>query len=286
MRKILILTLIPLFLLSSDFKKEKEKVFDELMLIMTKQEKKEFKKIDSQEELRKFVEDFWRRRDPDPSDERNEVKETYYKRMEETKRLFREPGRKPWLTDRGRVYMILGRPTFWKKEVMQKGTTENYERWDYEDLHLVIFFVDRHGMGKYELSQPSPKFIDIYEHERKFFLPRATKVSMTLSVEIDRKAKKLYIHIPLNSFAFTKKEGKFYANFLLRFSYGHPQEAQPRTFEQKMSVGVSAKDIKAGNKEITIPLSIAPLKGEYVIIIEIEDLVSGNKVSKTYKLKI
>ncbi len=286
MRKLLILALIPLFLLAADFKKEKEEVFDELMLIMTKQEKKEFKKIKNEEELRKFVEDFWKRRDPDPSDQKNEVKELYYKRMEETKRLFREPGRKPWLTDRGRVYMMLGRPTSWRKEEMQKNTTVNYERWDYEDLHLVVYFEDEYGLGKYKLSEPSPKFIEIYEHERKFFLPRTRKAPMEISVEIDRKAKKLFIHVPLNSFSFTKKDGKFYANFVFRFSYGHPDEPQPKTLSQKMSVAVSAQDIKAGDKEITIPLSIAPLKGNYIIMIEVEDLVSGDKVSKTYKLKI
>jgi len=287
LRKILILLIIPLFLLSSDnFKKEKQEVFDQLQLIMTDQEKKEFKSIKTEEELKKFVEEFWKRRDPDPSDDKNEVKELYYKRMKETMRLFREPGRKPWLTDRGKVYMILGKPISWRRDFMNKNTTVNSELWSYDDMNLWVSFEDKHGMGRYELVDPSPKFIEIYEHERKFFLPRVHKLPMKLSVEIDRKAKKLFVHVPLNSFAFTKKDGKYYANFLFRFSYGHPDEPQPKTFTQKMSVPVSEKDIKAGDKEITIPLSIAPLKGVYIIMVEVEDLVSGNKVSKTYKMRI
>ncbi len=289
MRKTLTLLISVIFALSligGNFKGEKRKVYDELQLIMTPQEKAEFKKIKTEEELRKFVEEFWKRRDPDPSDSQNEVKDLYYKRLEETKRLFREPGKKPWLTDRGKVYMILGRPVSWRKEVMQRDTTTNVEVWHYDYLNLAIAFEDKNNMGEYLLISPPPKLIDILEKEKKFFLPRQAPTSLTITADIDRKAGKLYIHIPLMGLSFTKKNGKYYANFNFHFAYGHPQDPQPKEFTQKMSVPLSEKDIKSVNKEITIPVNIAPLKGEYIFIVEIEDLTSGKKVSKTYKVRL
>ena len=289
MKKIIVLftsLALAFSVLGGNFKKEKQEVYDELQLIMTPKEQQEFKKIKTEKELKKFVEEFWKKRDPDPSTPENEVKELYYKRMKETERLFREPGRKPWLTDRGRIYMILGRPTWWNKEVMQKDTTANEERWDYEDLHLTLFFVDENNTGNYLLVNPPPKLMDVLSNEKKRFLPRRVSTALTLTAEIDRKAGKLYIHIPLSGLAFVKKDGKFYTNFNFHFAYGHPQDPQPKEFTQKMSVPVSEKDIKAGDKQITIPVNIAPLKGQFIFIVEVEDLVSGKKITKTYKVRL
>jgi len=288
-KKILVLfvsMILAFSVLGGDFKKEKQRVYDELQLIMTAKEQKEFKKIKTEKELEKFVEEFWKKRDPDPSTPENEVKELYYKRMKETKRFFREPGRKPWLTERGKVYMILGRPMSWERKLMQKGTIANQEMWRYDRFQLTIYFVDRSNTGRYYLQQPPSKLLDLMGQEKKFFLPQSKSSSLTIKAYIDRATGKLYIHIPLSGLTFVKKDGKFYTNFNFSFAYGHPQDPQPKEFTQKMSVPVSEKDIKAGDKQITIPVNIAPLKGQYIFIVEVEDLISGKKITKTYKVRL
>ena len=46
--------------------------------IITDDERKAFKKLATDDEREKFIEEFWRRRDPDPDTDENEFKEEYY----------------------------------------------------------------------------------------------------------------------------------------------------------------------------------------------------------------
>src|SRR3981081_591842 len=47
----------------------------DVLYIITDEERKAFKKLQTDEERERFIEEFWRRRDPDPDTEENEFKE-------------------------------------------------------------------------------------------------------------------------------------------------------------------------------------------------------------------
>ena len=49
--------------------------------IITKQEKRAFRQLKTDEERENFIENFWRRRDPNPDTEENEYREEYYERI-------------------------------------------------------------------------------------------------------------------------------------------------------------------------------------------------------------
>src|ERR1043165_887822 len=49
--------------------------------IITDEERKAFKKLETDEEREHFIEEFWRRRDPDPDTDENEYREEYYERI-------------------------------------------------------------------------------------------------------------------------------------------------------------------------------------------------------------
>src|SRR5438067_1948523 len=49
--------------------------------IITDEERKAFKKLETDEERERFIEEFWRRRDPDPDTDENEYREEYYERI-------------------------------------------------------------------------------------------------------------------------------------------------------------------------------------------------------------
>src|SRR5438874_12691298 len=49
--------------------------------IITDEEKKAFKKLATDDERERFIEEFWRRRDPDPDTNEHELKEEYYERI-------------------------------------------------------------------------------------------------------------------------------------------------------------------------------------------------------------
>ena len=77
--------------------------------IITDEERKAFKKLATDDEREHFIEEFWRRRDPDPDTDENEFKEEYYERIAYANENFASgiPG---WKTDRGRIWIMYGKP--------------------------------------------------------------------------------------------------------------------------------------------------------------------------------
>src|SRR5579883_3332005 len=54
---------------------------EEVVYIITDEEKKAFKQLQNDEEREQFVEQFWLRRDPTPDTEENEYREEHYRRI-------------------------------------------------------------------------------------------------------------------------------------------------------------------------------------------------------------
>src|SRR6478672_12248339 len=77
--------------------------------IITDEERKAFKKLQTDDERERFIEEFWRRRDPDPDTDENEFKEEYYERIAYANEHF-SSGIPGWKTDRGRIWIMYGKP--------------------------------------------------------------------------------------------------------------------------------------------------------------------------------
>jgi GWxTD domain-containing protein len=82
-----------------------------VQFLMTADEKAAFKKLKSDADAETFIELFWARRDPTPGTPRNEWKEMFEKRVALADESFDEPRTKGSLTDRGRIFLLLGTPT-------------------------------------------------------------------------------------------------------------------------------------------------------------------------------
>src|SRR5687768_10542404 len=137
--------------------------------IITDEERKAFKKLATDDEREKFIEEFWRRRDPDPDTDENEFKEEYYERIAYANEHF-SSGIPGWKTDRGRIYIMYGKPD--ERETHPMGgsyqrpswegggstTTYPFEIWFYRYLAGVgsgieIEFVDPTGSGEYRIAR-------------------------------------------------------------------------------------------------------------------------------------
>ena len=155
-------------------KKEKSNMFkkwieEDVAYIITDDEKKAWKKLQTDEEREQFIEGFWRRRDPDPDTEVNEYLEEHYERVAYANQHFASgiPG---WKTDRGRIYIMYGPPN--EKDTHPSGgsyeppsyegggstTTYPFETWFYRYLPGVgsgveIEFVDPTGTGEYRIAR-------------------------------------------------------------------------------------------------------------------------------------
>jgi GWxTD domain-containing protein len=137
--------------------------------IITDEERKAFKKLATDDERERFIEEFWRRRDPDPDTDENEFKEEYYERIAYANEHFASgiPG---WKSDRGRIWIMYGKPD--ERETHPMGgsydrpsyegggntTTYPFEIWFYRYLAGVgsgveIEFVDPSGSGEYRIAR-------------------------------------------------------------------------------------------------------------------------------------
>jgi len=124
--------------------------------------------LQTNEEREQFIEAFWQRRDPTPDTVENEFKEEHYRRIAYTNERFASgiPG---WRTDRGRIYIIWGKPD----EIESHPTGGNYERpasegggqtstyafeqWRYRYMegigsNIIIEFVDPSGTSEYHMT--------------------------------------------------------------------------------------------------------------------------------------
>jgi GWxTD domain-containing protein len=97
----------------------------------------------------KFIEDFWARRNPDPSSGENAFKIEYFKRIAEANRLFPSEGRPGWTTDRGRFLILFGPPMQRDVQPMNAGG-RGQEIWYYGDFPVI--FIDNTGAGTYQLA--------------------------------------------------------------------------------------------------------------------------------------
>jgi GWxTD domain-containing protein len=137
--------------------------------IITDEERKAFKKLQTDDEREHFIEEFWRRRDPDPDTDENEFKEEYYERVAYANEHF-SSGIPGWKTDRGRIWIMYGKPH--ERETHPMGgsydrpswegggstTTYPFEIWIYRYLPGVgsgieIEFVDPTGSGEYRIAR-------------------------------------------------------------------------------------------------------------------------------------
>jgi GWxTD domain-containing protein len=137
--------------------------------IITPDERKAFKLLQTDEERENFIENFWRRRDPNPDTEENEYRDEYYERIAYANEHYASgiPG---WKTDRGRIYITFGKPdsveshptggSYDRPSYEGGGSTTTYpfETWFYRHLDdvgdgLEIEFVDPTGSGEYRIAR-------------------------------------------------------------------------------------------------------------------------------------
>jgi GWxTD domain-containing protein len=145
----------------------KKWVDEDVRWIITDQELKSFKSL-SNEERDNFIENFWRRRNPDPDSPENEFREENYRRIAYANEHF-AAGKPGWKTDRGHMYIAYGKPDSIEshpsggsyERPMEEGGGETstfpFETWHYRYIegigeNIDIEFVDSCMCGDYHMT--------------------------------------------------------------------------------------------------------------------------------------
>lgn len=135
---------------------------EEVLWIITGEEKEVFLRLSSDAQRDAFIEAFWRSRDPSPGTTRNEYREIHYERLQyATDNFGRETPRPGWRTDRGRVWILLGKPQSTTR-LPNTNQAVPAEVWFYSvdpalritPFFYLVFFRPS-GMGEYRLYSPA-----------------------------------------------------------------------------------------------------------------------------------
>jgi GWxTD domain-containing protein len=141
---------------------------EDVVWIITDEERAAFKQLSNDEERDNFIEAFWQRRDPTPDTEENEYKEEHYRRIAYANEHY-AAGIPGWKSDRGRIYIMYGpadevdsHPSGGSYErPMEEGGGETstfpFETWRYRYLEgigqeIMIEFVDTCMCGDYHMT--------------------------------------------------------------------------------------------------------------------------------------
>jgi len=82
---------------------------EDVRWIITPEERAGFMKLPTNDERDEFIKQFWLRRDPQPEDAKNTYRAEHYRRIAYANTHF-AAGIPGWKTDRGRIYIVYGRP--------------------------------------------------------------------------------------------------------------------------------------------------------------------------------
>ncbi|HYK40434.1 MAG TPA: GWxTD domain-containing protein, partial [Candidatus Eremiobacteraceae bacterium] len=149
-------------------KQYKEWLNEDVVYIISPDERTAFLRLDTNEEREQFIEQFWLRRSSNPDLPDNDFKEEHYRRIAYANEHYASgiPG---WKTDRGRIYIIWGpadeidsHPTggTYDRPFDEGGgstTTYPWELWRYRYLeglgnNIELEFVDPSSSGEYHLT--------------------------------------------------------------------------------------------------------------------------------------
>jgi len=156
---------------------------EDVVWIITDEERAAFRQLSNDEERDNFIEAFWQRRDPTPDTEENEYKEEHYRRIAYANEHF-AAGIPGWKSDRGRIYIMYGpadevdsHPSGGTYErPMEEGggetSTYPFEDWRYRYLEgigqeVIIEFVDTCMCGDFHMT------LDRSEKDALLYTPNA-----------------------------------------------------------------------------------------------------------------
>jgi GWxTD domain-containing protein len=156
---------------------------EDVVWIITDEERAAFKQLSNDEERDNFIEAFWQRRDPTPDTEENEYKEEHYRRIAYANEHY-AAGIPGWKTDRGRIYIMYGPPDendshpsggTYERPIAEGGgetSTFPFEDWRYRYIEgigqeVIIEFVDTCMCGDYHMT------IDRSEKDALLYTPNA-----------------------------------------------------------------------------------------------------------------
>lgn len=104
--------------------------YEKMIYIMPEKQYEQYKLFKSIDDKRKYLYNFWKSIDPKPETPMLESRINYLKMVNEANQAFKESYNKGWKTDRGRIYIVYGKPDDIERYPFETST-KSYEVWKY-----------------------------------------------------------------------------------------------------------------------------------------------------------
>ncbi len=215
-------------------------------LIMTGAEQDIFEHLPDAASRREFIEDFWARRNPDPTSDVNSFRQEFERRIEYADKHFAE-GRKGSDTDRGRIYVFLGSPDrvedFPFHQAMSLLDQPDAIHgpilwWVYYRYELGISFADYRNNGVYKMTEIEGNLMEAVEQAKLGALASADSGRpMDFILKYDRSRKAFILKIPIKSLDFKEEKGRLSVGFTIDLLIYEPGRTKERWTEDRTFSG-------------------------------------------------
>jgi GWxTD domain-containing protein len=136
----------------------KKWINEDVLWIITPEEKAAYAKLSNPKDQDQFIEQFWLSRDPTPGTPENEYKEEHYRRIAYANQHF-AASVAGWKTDRGRIYIVYGPPDEIKDRPVSGNSGQATQVWHYQMIpgqgrNVDFTFVDICNCGDFRMAMP------------------------------------------------------------------------------------------------------------------------------------
>ena len=132
--------------------KEAEEEFQKAKYLADKTEIYFFSQLKTAPAKKEYLKDFWSRQESGGMTGTLRTRNDYLRRVQVADERYSQYTKKGWRTDRGRVFILYGKPDEVERRPSE-GVTKPYEIWFFYQIEngVQFVFVDRNGFGDYEL---------------------------------------------------------------------------------------------------------------------------------------
>lgn len=271
---------------------ESETFLSSVRYIISKDEKKNFLNLPPSDRPA-FIEEFWKKRDPDPDTEENEYRTMYYQRIKEANMLFRDGLGEGWLQDRGRIHILLGPPD--TRQQFPRGYNMGdlpTEVWWYG--FYTIIFIDRDWNGNYELVKGSAYNLAQIMKTQMAWKPRIPKDKVVFDtggdIEMFKEGgrQKILIKIPYRNIWMIAEGENLKTTIKSKVEITNVDN-QEKVIELNEDYDISIKEAdleKMYDQNYLIEIPVQLPKGNYRMDILLANTTDAKRISKSSKFTI
>jgi GWxTD domain-containing protein len=270
---------------------EYRQFISEVRYIISSKERKIFKNTPAEERAR-FVEEFWKVRDPDPTTEENEFRDEYYRRIDVANHLFRE-GSAGWLSDRGRILILLGEPE--RRDTYPSGYSfyePPVEIWYYGNFPII--FVDYEREGFYKLEPGSVRRMSMINGAQMQLKPKGIvrnvrSFDFTLAVQVPAPGgAKLVMEVPyrVTNLVLNEASGAYETQIKLAVRVNNPQGQTVLEKEELRPISIAPSMLADLGKNLVLEFAFQLPAGDYTAMVLLENTADRTQARKEIKVKL